>query len=99
MFQIFVLKNVAHGNAAEAVAYYMSYTLRPLVELLRIRHDPYRHDYGVRYARYDLPAGTAARLADLYCVRDLDDLVEKQAEAERWFRQLLPEVDVDALDL
>jgi hypothetical protein len=99
MFQTLVTKNVARGNAGEAVAYFNAYTLRPLTELLRIRHDPYRHDYGVRYARDDLPIGVAARLSDLFLVRDLDELVDKHADAVRWFDETLDGLDVDTLAL
>lgn len=99
MFQTFVTKNIARKQAGEAVAYYSAYTLRPLNELLRIRHDPHRHDYGVRYVKYDLPNDVAERISALFLVRDLDDLAAKHAEAVRWFDETLATLDVKRLDL
>ena len=40
MFQILTEKELNRGNAIEAVAFYQSYTIRPLVQALRILHDP-----------------------------------------------------------
>ena len=50
------------GDAADtrirwfnAMASYLAYSIRPLVELLRMRHCPDRFDYGLRYLDRDLP--------------------------------------------
>jgi hypothetical protein len=97
--QTLPVKAARRGETAEAVAFYQSFTLRPLVEMLRIRHDPWRHDFDVRYLRRDLPKDAADRVAALALVRDLDDLLAKQSEAETWFRTLVRETDVEALPL
>jgi hypothetical protein len=93
------VKAAARGEAGEAVAFYQAFTLRPLVEMLRIRHDPWRHDFDVRYLRFDLPPDVARRVGELWFVRDFDDLATKRAGAEAWFRALVRDLDVDSLPL
>jgi hypothetical protein len=97
--QTHAVKAALRGEVAEAVTFYQSFTLRPLVEMLRIRHDPWRHDFDVRYLRFDLPPDVARRVAAFWIVRDLDDLLAKRAEAEAWFRDLARGMDVDSLPL
>ena len=99
MMQALPVKSARRGEACEAVAFYHAFTLRPLVEALRIVHDPWRHDFGVRYLRFDLPPDVAARVYALSFVRDLDDLLAKRDEAEAWFREVMAGIDVDAIPL
>ncbi len=86
--QPIVEKEALRGRAIDALSFYQSLTLRPLVELLRIVHDPWRHDFGLRYLQRDLPAEVYARLEPLAFVRDLDDLKVKHGQAARWFREV-----------
>jgi hypothetical protein len=88
LFQSLVEKEVLRGNGAEAVAFYHAFTLRPLVEVLRIRHCPARHDFHLRYIRHDLPKDVAPRVERLAFATDLGDLESKWREAGRWFREL-----------
>ena len=53
---------MARGDLAEATWFHMRFTIEPLVRLLRIRHCPARHDFGLRYLRTDLPADDADRV-------------------------------------
>jgi hypothetical protein len=89
LFEILTLKEVNRGNDIEAHAFYQAYTLRPLVQLLRIIHDPTRHNFHTRYVHYDLPAADVERLSRLFFVSDIEDLKSKQVDARRWFRELL----------
>ena len=93
------VKAARRGDLPEAVSSYHSFVLRPLVEVLRIRHDPWRHDYDVRYLRHDLPEQARARLFPLWTVRDLGDLLARRDEAEAWFREEMAALDPDALAL
>lgn len=93
------VKSARRGEAAEAVVFYQAFVLRPLVEMLRMRHDPWRHDYDVRYLRFDLPDDVRRRVWDLWFLRDLDDLVEKHARAAEWLRDELRTLDVDRIPL
>lgn len=93
------VKSARRGDFAEAVFFYQSFVLGPLVEVLRIRHDPWRHDFGVRYLQHDLPAPERSRLFELWTVRDADDLLVKRDLAEAWFHEEFRALDVDALPL
>jgi hypothetical protein len=95
----YAVKSARRGDLAEAVSFYQAFVLRPLVEALRIRHDPWRHDFDVRYLRHDLPEPHRSRLFALWTVRDADDLLRKRDEAEAWFREVVASIDVDALSL
>jgi hypothetical protein len=65
MTQTHPRKAAFRGEAAEAVVFYQAFTLRPLVEVLRMKHDPWRHDFDVRYLRFDLPDDVRRRLEPL----------------------------------
>lgn len=93
------VKSARRGEIAEAVAFHQAFVLRPLVEVLRIRHDPWRHDFDVRYLRHDLPRDVAERVYALWLVRDAEDLVAKHAAASAWVRELLATTDADAAPL
>jgi hypothetical protein len=99
MLQAIPVKSARRGDVAAAVAFYQAFTLRPLVEVLRMRHDPWRYDFDVRYLRPDLPDDVRRRVDALWLVRDLDDLVSKRDAAETWFREIVANLDVDAIDL
>ena len=88
LFQMLVEKEVHRENWAEAVAFYHAFTLRPLLELLRIRHCPVRHAFFARYYKYDLPADVATRVESLFWLAGPDDLARKHAEAQAWFASL-----------
>ncbi|HEY9724228.1 MAG TPA: hypothetical protein V6D47_19665, partial [Oscillatoriaceae cyanobacterium] len=89
MSQNFVVKAILRDQPAEAVPRYMAYTMRPLVELLRMRDCPLRWDFGMRYLDRDLAPEDYARLRELVFVRDFEDLQRKHAEAAAWGLSLL----------
>ncbi len=88
MFQNLVVKEFYRKHPLDALASYHSLTLRPLVEVLRMQHQPARHEFGARYLYVDLPAEDARRLEALYFVVDLEDLQHKHAKAAVWFQQV-----------
>ena len=90
LFQPFVLKELNRKNYVEAFAYYNGVTLRPLVEILRIKYCPERYDFYTRYVYYDLPRDVAERLEKFYYVSNPDDLERKHHEAGEWFRSIRP---------
>jgi hypothetical protein len=92
LFQSLTLKELNRGNALEALSFYHGYTLRPLVELLRIKHAPSRYAFHTRYIHYDLPGEVLERLMQLYFVRDLADLSRRREQAEQWANTLLSEL-------
>jgi hypothetical protein len=87
LFRILTWKEIHRGHDLEALAYYQSFTLRPLVELLRIRHCPERHNFFLRYADHDLPPPVVARLRPLAFIADVESLRSAQEAAERWFTE------------
>ena len=91
--QSFVRKAIARGQQLEALTCYWGYTLRPLAELLRMRHCAARWDFGMRYLDRDLPPAEYTRLRDLMYVCDLADLAAKLPQAEAWGAVLLQELD------
>jgi predicted nucleotidyltransferase len=95
MLAAFVRKEIRRGNAADAMAYYQTGVLRPLVELLRIRHSPLRHNFGLRYLVQDIGEENAERLCRLSYAADMQKLGERNTEAEAWARELL---DQDAAE-
>ncbi|MFC1572113.1 nucleotidyltransferase domain-containing protein [Candidatus Eisenbacteria bacterium] len=55
LLQPLVSRGIARGHAAESAYGYQVLTIKPLVELLRLRYCPERFDYGLRYLDRDLP--------------------------------------------
>lgn len=86
--QCWVDKALARGAFLEALAAYHSYTLRPLVELLRAEYTPYKYDYHLKHVYQDLPAEVVGRLEHLYAVDSLITLESRYQEAKAWLEQL-----------
>lgn len=93
MFAHLVEKEIRRQHPIDAFTFYQGMILQPLVELLRIRHDPWRHGFGLRYLHHVLPRGVARRLQDLCFLRHPDDLQAKSRGALRWFDELAQELD------
>jgi hypothetical protein len=68
---------------------HQSYGVGALVRLLRIRHCPARHDFGLRYLRTDLPPGYAERVTALL---EGDDLQARADATFAWQDALLVEL-------
>ncbi|MFG0283351.1 MAG: hypothetical protein ACF8R7_02920 [Phycisphaerales bacterium JB039] len=92
LFQPLVTKEIARGRAIDAMGFYQSLTLRPLVDLLRCLHCPDRYDYGLRYLDSDLPADVAAELRELAYVGSLDDLATAHERARAMFREAIERI-------
>jgi predicted nucleotidyltransferase len=84
-----VNRALARGDEVEAVAFHLGYGVNPLVRLLRIKHCPARHDFGLRYLRTDLPPGYAERVAALM---PGPDLAERARATFAWQDELLAEL-------
>ena len=89
LFACFVEKELERGHPLAALHFYQSIVLATLVELLRLRHGPSRHDWGVRYAHVDLPPEVNARLEGLSFLGDLEALRAASTEALAWVREEL----------
>jgi hypothetical protein len=77
MFQPLPIRAVARGFPAEAAYFYQNLTLKPFVELLRMRYCPERFDFGFRYLDRDLPHEVRSEVESLAFPHD-------SAEADRF---------------
>jgi hypothetical protein len=93
MFQNLARKAALRGDLVEAQAVWVSHTLRPLVDLLRIRYCPERFDFGMRYTGIDLPEHTHAELHALLLPTGGPDLLAKLDLAAALFARTLAEID------
>lgn len=93
LFQPLVTKAILRGHAAEAVHFYHAMTLRPLIELLRIRHCPDRFDFGARYLDRDLPSPLAAEIDRLSFPVDAAGLTRNRQQCEDMFLAAMAEID------
>ncbi len=94
MFNSFVQKEINRGSYLEALDFYRVYTLGTLVEALRIRHNPFHHNFRMHYIHHELPSEMVEKLERLYSVKDEKDLQEKYNEATKWFAELASETDL-----
>lgn len=86
-----VQRAIARGDLAEATWFHLRFAVEPLVMLLRVRHCPARHDFGLRYLRTDLPPGTAERVEALL---PGPDLAARARAAFAWQDEVLAELGV-----
>lgn len=80
------------GNSIEALAFYRSFSLYPLVEMLRIKYDPYRYDFKTRYLYYNFPKDIVEKLEELFFISDSRDLKAKHKICVNWFNSLFYEL-------
>lgn len=88
---VLVDKELARGHDIDALAFYRSAIVDPLVTALRMKHCPERFDFGARYLDRDLPREVVAELRPFLFVSSGDDLREKLPRAIAWLRRALAE--------
>lgn len=93
LFQPVITRAARRDFGAEAVGFYQAFALRPLVELLRMRHAPALFDYGLRYLDRDLPATARAFVEEHAFPANLDDLERMRREIVERMR-----LEFEALD-
>lgn len=93
VFWVMVDKELNRNNAIDAFVFYWSYTLVPLVEMLRIIHAPYHWNFGSRYIDKHLPNDIADKLKELYYMKDIEELKEKNTEARAWLLAAMDEAE------
>ena len=93
LFRGLVQKEIERSDAMAAIGFYHAFTLRSLLEVIRILHCPERYDYGAKYSTPDLPPEVVNRLERLWYVGSPGDLAERQAEAEAWFAETVAALD------
>lgn len=95
LFQTLTMKEINRGNYIEAMGFFLAYTVRLLIGILRLKYHPYHQDFYFRYIHYELPKDVAERLQRFYFVSDPADLKHLRAEAEAWFRGEVETIDWD----
>lgn len=95
MFQVLTLKEINRGHDIEALGYYLGYTFRPLVELLRIKYCPLHFNFHTSSLHYDLPAEVGDRLQRFAFIRNATELGERRAQAENWFWDVAWTINLD----
>ncbi len=99
LFQVLTLKELNRGNDITALSFYMGYTYRPLVEVLRIKYYPLHFNFYTSYVHYDLPPEVVKRLHSLCFVANPEDLRKYQAEADTWFWEVVKSINLDEVRL
>ncbi len=94
MFHTMIEKEIHRDNYPAAVDLYYRLVLDSLVDALRLLHAPAHFDFKVPYLNHDLPKEAYARLRPLFFIADEADLRRKYAEAARWFKETLAEIDL-----
>lgn len=92
IYQNLPKKEMNRGNSIEALAFYRSFSLYPLVEMLRIKYDPYRYDFKTRYLYYNFPKDIVEKLEKLFFISDLNELKEKHEICISWFNSIFDEL-------
>jgi predicted nucleotidyltransferase len=82
-----VNRAIARSHLPEAVSLYLRFALLPVVQLLRGRDCPARHDYGFRYLHTDLHPEDAVRVDTL--LPGVERLRELSAACFAWQDELL----------
>jgi len=95
LFQALTLKELNRGNDITAFGFYMQFTYRPLVEVLRIKYYPLHFNFYTSYVHYDLPPEVVKHLHSLCFVANSEDLRKYQAEADAWFWEVVESISFD----
>lgn len=96
IYQFLIEKEINRNNHIEALAFYQNFTLNPLVEVLRMKYNPYRYNFKSRYVYYDLPKNVVKKLEEFYFILDTKDLALKHKEAIKLFNDTVN--DLNKLD-
>jgi hypothetical protein len=89
LYQTLTEKEIQRGNHLEALAFYYAFTLRPLVEILRIQYAPLHYNFYTRYLYYELPVDVVRDLEALYFISSPQEIGARRQQAEAWFYRTL----------
>ncbi len=93
LFTIFVQKEINRGNFLEAFDAYRVIVYEFLLELLRMKHYAFHHNFKLRYVYHELPADVIRELERLIQIDDMADLETKFESASKWAERVLSELD------
>lgn len=92
-FQAWVKKGTGRGNFLEALESYHAFVLEPLVELLRIKNQPTKREFGLKHIERDLPKEILREVEDLYKINSISDIYAKSQKANELFFATLKEIE------
>lgn len=92
-FQTWVKKSVNRGNFLEALGSYHEKVLEPLVEILRIKHQPTQNDFYLKDISKDIPKKLLPELEDLYKITSIEDIKTKSQKAKELFFSVVQEIE------
>jgi hypothetical protein len=92
VYRTIVEKELARGRALDAIGFYFSGLMRPLIELVGMRYRPERFDYGWRYLHDELPVELQRQLEGLAYVDSPARISGNLAAVDRLTRSLLAEL-------
>ncbi|HLO03576.1 MAG TPA: nucleotidyltransferase domain-containing protein [Symbiobacteriaceae bacterium] len=92
LFRGFVAKELRRQGLTDAVSFYQGVLIQPIIELLRMAHDPWRYNFGARYLRHYLPEARLRQIERLSFVGSPEELGVKAVEAYELFQELVAEL-------
>ncbi len=95
LFLVFTLKELNRGNDMTALSFYMSYAMRPLIELLRMKYNPYHYNFHTYYIDYELPPDIVKRLRTLFFITKPQEIRSFLPEVEKWFMEEIESIDIE----
>lgn len=88
-FQTWIDKSIKRKNFLEALYYYQEKTLKPLVEILRIKFEPTKMDFYLKDISKDIPKEYLKKLENLYKINSIKDLKIKNKQANEFFFNII----------
>lgn len=92
-FQAWVKKGVNRDNFLEALKYYHSFILDPLIEMLRLYYEPTKREFGLKHIERDVPNNILQTIEDLYKINSTSEISVKSQKANELFFEVLKEVE------
>ncbi|MEO0185558.1 MAG: hypothetical protein ABIL22_04580 [candidate division WOR-3 bacterium] len=93
LFKVLTLKELNRNKPVLAYPYYFSMTLRPLVEVLRIKYAPFHYNFFTAYIDHDLPSDIYQKLKRFFFVAEEKKLRQAHADAVKWFEEVVNQID------
>lgn len=88
-----VNKEIKRDHFLDALVYYHKYVMHPLIEVLRIKHQPTKRDFYLKHISIDLPSKVVSRFEELFKVTSLQELEDAMRQADEWFEEVTSELD------
>jgi predicted nucleotidyltransferase len=86
-------KEIERGRSLDAFGFYQRFVVDNLVVLARMKHDPNRHDYGLRYLAFDVPEDLWRAIEACCYVSDLQGLETRFEVAKQLIDGLIADLE------